>query len=179
LTAAQRLSAPQRLKENHVLDGFDCGKDALNHWLRSHAMANQKADYTKVMVVSCGMAVIGYYGLSMSSVHRDEVPKKIKQHPAPVDIPCLLIGQLAVDHRWRGQGVGVGLLKDALIRAVDVADKAGTRAIVVNALDDEAGEFWLKMGFLPAKGDSQTFFRKIEDVRATLAAAIRQMAATP
>jgi predicted N-acetyltransferase YhbS len=172
LNGAHRLSAPQKLKDTHLLDGFDCGKDALNRWLRTHALANQKADYTQVMVVTHEDRVVGFYGLSMSSVHRDNLPKKIKAHPAPKDIPCLLLGQLAVDARWRGQGIGVGLLKDALTRAVSVADQAGMRAVVVNALDTEAAEFWAAVGFTAARGDPQTFFKSIDDIRLTLAASI-------
>lgn len=172
MNVAAGLSAPQKLNDAHVLVGFDCGKEALNHWLRTHALANQKADYTQVMVVANGIDVVGFYGLSMSSVHRDDVPKKIKPHPAPKDIPCLLLGQLAVDARWRGKGVGAGLLKDALIRAISIADQAGMRAVVVNALDEDAGKYWASVGFSAAKGDPQTFFRSIDDIRATLAASM-------
>lgn len=172
MNVAAGLSQPQKLNETHVLAGFDCGKEALNRWLRVHALANQKSDYTQVMVVTNGADVVGFYGLSMSSVHRDDVPKKIKPHPAPRDIPCLLLGQLAVDSRWGGKGIGSGLLKDALIRAIGIADHAGMRAVVVNALDEEAGKFWAGMGFIAAKGDPQTFFRSIEDIRATLAEAM-------
>ena len=172
MNVAARLSPPQKLNETHVLTGFDCGKEALNQWLRVHALANQKADYTQVMVVTSGADVVGFYGLSMSSVHRDDAPKKIKPHPAPRDIPCLLLGQFAVDTRWSGKGIGAGLLKDALTRAIRIADQAGMRALVVNAVDEEAGKFWASKGFIAAKGDPQTLFRSIEDIRATLAASL-------
>ena len=104
MNIAAWLSPPQQLNEIHTLAGFDCGKEALNQWLRVRALVNQKAEYTKVMVVANGVDVVGFYGLSMSSVHRDDAPKKIKPHPAPKDIPCLLLGQLAVDIRWGNKG---------------------------------------------------------------------------
>ena len=173
MNGAVGLSAPQNLNDTHVLDGFDCGKEALNHWLRTYALANQKTNYTKVMVVTQGLDVVGFYGLSMSSVHRDDVPKRIKSHPAPQDIPCLLLGQLAVDTRWHRQGVAAGLVKDALTRAINAADQVGSRAVVVNALGEEAGKFWLAMGFITSKADPQTFSRSMDDVRATLAAAMQ------
>lgn len=172
MSAVGGLSQPQKLNEAHGLIGFDCGKEALNRWLRDHALANQKANYTQVMVITCGANVVGFYGLAMSSVHRNDAPRKIKPHPAPRDIPCLLLGQLAVDKRWRGKGIGLGLLKDALTRAVHVADQAGMRAVMVNALDEDAGGFWASMGFIAAAGDPQTWFRSIEDIRASLAAAL-------
>lgn len=172
MNAAVTLSAPQKLTDAHVLDGFNCGKEALNRWLRTHALANQKANYTQVMVVTKGADVVGFYGLSMSSVHRDDVPKKIKPHPAPKDIPCLLLGQLAVDLRCQGQGIGAGLLKDALTRGVNIAGQAGMRAVVVNALDEDARKYWASVGFIPSKGDPQTFFRSIDDIQTTLAASM-------
>ncbi len=160
------------MNEAHVLDQFDCGKQALNRRLRTHALANQKADYTKVMVVVHDQQVVGYYGLSLSSVQREGIPKKLCSYPAPSPIPCLLLGQLAVDRRWHGKGIGIALLRDALIRAVKIAENAGTRAVVVHALDEAAGQFWTKVGFLATPHDSQTFFRTIGDIRATLAASL-------
>lgn len=171
MNTAAWLSSPQQLNEVHTLAGFDCGKEALNRWLRVRALANQKAEYKKVMVVANGVDVIGFYGLSLSSVHRDDAAKKVRPHPAPKDIPCLLLGQLAVDIRWGNKGIGSALLKDALIRAVNIADQAGMRAVVVNALDEDAGKFWIGKGFIGTQKDPQTFFRSIQDIRATLAMA--------
>lgn len=171
MSSPKGLSRPRLLDETHVVDGFDCGKEALNRWLRQHALANQKANYTKVMVVASGVDVVGFYGLAMSSVHRGDAPKKIRPRPAPKEIPCLLLGQLAVDRRWHGRGIGMGLLKDALIRATRIAGEAGMRAVVVNALDEDAGKFWTGAGFIATRDDPQTYFRSIEDIRATLAEA--------
>lgn len=173
MSPVPRLTTPQTLNDGHVLDRFDCGREAMNHWLRTHALANQKADYTKVMVVAHDREVVGYYGLSLSSVQREDVPKKLRSHPAPNPIPCLLLGQLAVHRQWHGKGIGTALLKDALIRAVKIAENAGTRAVVVNALDETAGQFWTRVGFLATSHDPQTLFRKMADIRTTLAASLR------
>jgi len=47
----------------------------------------------------------------------------------------------------------------------------GGRALVVNALDGEAAEFWRRRGFLPSKDDPLTLFRSLPDIMASLAAA--------
>lgn len=172
LNVALGLSPPQKLQPIHILDGFDCGKEALNAWLQDHALKNQNDGYTQVMVVVDGLNVVAFYALAMSSVQREHVPRRIKAHPAPKEIPCVLLGQFAVDTRWCGKGIGRGLLKDALIRAVRMADEIGTRAVVVNALDEGAGKFWAQMGFIALRNDSQTYFRSIQDIRATLAVAV-------
>jgi predicted N-acetyltransferase YhbS len=179
LSRVAKLGTPQALNDGHVLDQFDSGREALNQWLRTRALANQKADYTRVIVVTHLQEVVGYYGLSLSSVQRGDLPRKLRSHPAPNPIPCLLLGQLAVDRRWQGKGIGIALLKDALIRAVKIAEHAGTRAVVVNALDEAAAQFWTRVGFLATPHDSQTFFRTIADIRASLAASLVEPPAHP
>lgn len=168
------LSAPHPLRGDDDLAGFDCGKPALNRWLRSRARANQHADYTQVIVVTNELSVVGYYGLSLSSVHRGDAPRRVSQHPASREIPCLLLGQLAVDVRWKGHGIGTGLLRDALIRALTVAEHVGTRAVVVNALDSDAAAFWKHAGFIAVAKNPSSWFRTIADIRATLDHIIRE-----
>ena len=65
---------------------------------------------------------------------------------APDPIPVVLLGRLAVDHREQGQGIGPGLLKDALRRAYEGAEIIGGRAILVHASDEEAASFYRKYG---------------------------------
>ncbi|RWQ62562.1 GNAT family N-acetyltransferase, partial [Mesorhizobium sp.] len=83
--------------------------------------------------------------------------------------PCLLIGQLAVDHRYAGQGVGSGLVKDALHRCVAGADIVGGRAVVVRAIDAEAERYWQSWGFIPARDNPSVLMRSIQDVSLWLA----------
>jgi GNAT superfamily N-acetyltransferase len=86
-------------------------------------------------------------------------------------VPCLLLGQLATDHRWAGRGIGTGLLKDALERCVTAATLIGGRALMVNAIDDDAAAFWRRRGFIPSKDNALMLFRPIADIAASLAEA--------
>jgi GNAT superfamily N-acetyltransferase len=81
----------------------------------------------------------------------------------------LLLGQLATDLRWAGKGIGTGLLKHALERCVAAAELIGGRALVVNAVDDEAAAFWRRRGFISSKDDPFLLFRSIADIAASLA----------
>jgi len=82
-----------------------------------------------------------------------------------------LLGQLATDEAWAGRGIGTSLLRHALMRSVAGARLIGGRALVVNALDKEAAEFWRRRGFLPSKDDPLVLFRSIPDIAASLDAA--------
>ena len=77
----------------------------------------------------------------------------------------LLLARLAVgDTGERGQGLGAGLLKDALLRTVQAAEIAGLRAMLAHAKDDAAKAFYEKFGFEPSPIDAYHLFLKISDI---------------
>jgi len=123
------------------------------------------------MVIHDGGRVVGYYGLAPTAIIPSTMPKSVKTGQPPNPVPCLLLGQLAIDEAWAGNGIGTGLLRHALIRSVVGARLIGGRALVVNALDKEAAEFWRRRGFLPSKDDPLTLFRPFPDIVASLKAA--------
>jgi GNAT superfamily N-acetyltransferase len=164
------ISAPEPLSEAHDLSQFSCGKPSLDNWLRNRALSNPKKGFTAVMVVHDMGRVVGYYGLAPTAVVPTTLPRSIRTGQSPDPLPCLLLGQLATDAVWRGQGIGTGLLKHALQRCVEGATLIGGRALIVNAVDEEAAEFWQRRGFLPSKGDPMVLARSILDIAASLEA---------
>jgi predicted N-acetyltransferase YhbS len=58
-----------------------------------------------------------------------------------------LLGRLAVSVDRHGQGIGGLLLVDALRRVVGVATQVGISAILVDAKDRKATEFYEHFGF--------------------------------
>lgn len=60
-----------------------------------------------------------------------------------------MVVHLAVDRRYRGQGVGQLLLLDALDRCLAVRHDIGALFVVVEAKDDAARAFYEHHGFLP------------------------------
>ena len=84
---------------SHDLEGFESGKSALDDWLKTFARANQRQDFTRVMVIHEDGKVIGYYGLAPSAIDPSAAPRRVRTGRPPDPIPCLLIGQLAVDRR--------------------------------------------------------------------------------
>ena len=160
------LSAPEPLTAVHDLTQFSCGKPPLDHWLKSRALANQQKGFTAV-VHEAGR-VAGYYGLAPTAVAPDLLTRALRTGQPPDPIPCLLLGQLCTDRAWAGRGVGTGLLKHALGRCVQAASLVGGRALIVNALDEKAGAFWRRRGFLPSRDDALLLFRSIADIAASI-----------
>lgn len=165
------LSAPEPLTAAHDLQPFSCGKPALDHWLKHRALSNHQRGFTAVMVVHEAGRVVGYYGLAPTAIVPARLPRGVRTGQPPDPLPCLLIGQLACDTGWAGQGIGSGLLKHALSRCVAAAGLIGGRALLVRALDDAAAAFWQHHGFLPSLDDGLTLFRPMADIAAAVAAA--------
>jgi len=113
--------------------------------------------------------VVVYYTLAYGSVACDEAPPSIRAGLARYPIPVILLARLAVDVTERRQGLGAGLLKDALIRTLQAAEIAGLRAMLVHAKDDDAKAFYEKFGFEPSPIDAHHLFLKISDIKASLA----------
>ena len=165
------ISTPEPLNEEHDLSQFNCGKSSLDNWLRKRALSNHQKGFTAVMVVHDAGRVVGYYGLAPTAIVPTTMPRSIRTGQPPDPVPCLLLGQLATDTEWIGHGIGTGLLKHALERCIDAAKLIGGRALVVNAVDEEAAEFWKRRGFMPSKDDPMILFRSIADIAASQAAA--------
>ncbi len=169
--AEQPLFAPELLHAGHDVSQFSCGKPSLDHWLKTWALANQQKGFTVVMVVRVQDRVVGYYGLAPTAIVPASLPRAIRTGQPPNPMPCILLGQLATDTAWVGRGIGIGLVNHALARSVNGAALIGGRALIVNAIDDEAAAFWRRRGFMPSKDDVLVLFRSISDIAASLEAA--------
>jgi len=165
------ISAPEPLSEQHDVSAFSCGHAALDRWLQTRALSNQQRGFTAVVVVHVAGRVIGFYGLSPTAVLPAQLPRAIRTGQPPDPVPCLLLGQLATDVGWAGQGVGTGLVKHALQRSVAAARLVGGRALVVHAVDAAAAAFWSRRGFVPSRDDPLVLFRSMADIAASLTAA--------
>ena len=166
--AEGKISAPELLSASHDVSRFSCGKPSLDHWLKARALSNQQKGFTVVMVVQVAGRVVGYYGLAPTAIVPAALSRAIRTGQPPNPMPCILLGQLATDTAWAGQGIGIGLLNHALARSVNGAALIGGRALMVNAIDDEAAAFWRRRGFMPSKDNALVLFRSIGDIAASL-----------
>lgn len=162
------VSTPETITALHLVEDFDCGKPSLNYWLVSRALRNQRENFTAVRVVHDDMKVVGYYGLAPTAVTPALLPRSIRTGQPPDPVPCILLGQLAVDHRHGKQGIGTGLVRHALTRTVQAAGLIGGAALIVNAIDEEAVNYWKAWGFVVTKDDPLVLCRSIAKIRASL-----------
>ena len=74
--------------------------------------------------------------------------------------------QEAVDREWQGHGLGAGLLKHFLLKAVEVAQVTGVRLLLVHAKSPEAAAFYQRYGFASSPIDDLTLMLLMKDLRA-------------
>ena len=149
------------LKNSHDKKGFDCGNPMLNNYIWQQAKQDVKRDLSACFVLtdSLDLKVIGYYTLSSNSIPKDDFPDHLikKMPPSYVNLPTILLGRLAIDSRFKGNGYGELILIDALNRCVEISQNLGTLAVVVDPIDDKATNFYLKYGFIELRGTGKMF----------------------
>ena len=154
----------EKLRREHLLDDFDCGKEDLNRLLKRQAWNNQQAHSTQTYVVAKELRVRGYYSLSAGSITHDQATERVKKGLARHPIPVILLARLAVEVSAHGKGVGSALLKDALLRAAHAADTIGARALLVHAKDDGAKAFYEHFTFEASPSDSYHLLLIMKDL---------------
>jgi GNAT superfamily N-acetyltransferase len=86
------------------------------------------------------------------------LPKKhARRLPHHDVLPAVLLGRLAVDESMRRRGLGADLLLHALKLALEIGEKVAVYAVEVQAIDDEARDFYQRYGFLSLDQDRHLF----------------------
>lgn len=157
----------RRLDKDHDRSAFDCGQSMLNAWLRDRAGQYDRRGLSRTFVATRPneAIVLGYYAIAAHRVIRDVLPDADVRGLPRLDIPVVLIGQLAVDRSTQGKGLGASLLVDALRRSLQISEQVGIRAVEVDAFDQVAHNFYLKFGFRSLLDDPRHLFLPIHEIR--------------
>ncbi len=140
------LCAPTLLSSEHKTDHFSCGVTSLDDWLKRRARANLISGASRTYVASENLKVAAYYCLASGALALSDAPGPLKRN-MPDPIPMVILGRLAVDQGWQGKGLGVALLKDAVLRTREAAGILGVRGLLAQAISDEAKAFYESYGF--------------------------------
>jgi len=143
----------ERLTRAHDRNAFDCGEEALNNYIQRLALQNDERSIGRTFVAAeAGSSrILGYYTLATGKITFESIPdnKKLPRMP----IPMVLLGRWAVDNGSKGSGLGKFLLLHALWRSQQIASHAGVYAVEVDALHEQAAQFYQKYGFTPLLDD--------------------------
>lgn len=163
----------ERLSTAHDRTRFECGVPALNDYIRRQARQDMERAAATVYVLvphSDANEIAGFYTLSSTAVKLDtwpaEVVRKLPRYPLT---PATLLGRLAVDVAYRGQGLGERLLVDALGRSLEASRSVASVAVIVDAKDAAGAEFYRRYGFKPFPEQPLRLFIAMQTVAALVA----------
>jgi GNAT superfamily N-acetyltransferase len=158
----------EKLRRDHVLEDFDCGKEPLNRFLIRNALQSQQANASQTYLLITADRVIGYHTLVVGEVALAAAPERLKKGLARHPVPIMLLARLAVSQDYQGRGIGQALLKDALLRTLQAADIAGIRAFAVHAKDNVARTFYEHFNFIASPSDPMHVFLLLKDIKALI-----------
>jgi GNAT superfamily N-acetyltransferase len=164
---AADISAPQHLSAEDDLSAFDSGVPDLDEWLRRRAAGNEATGASRTYVVRAAGRVVGYYALAAGGVAQATATGRVRRN-MPDPVPVMVLGRLAVDRNYQGRGIAKGLLRDAILRTLQVARMAGIRALLVHAISPEAKRFYEHCGFLASSVDPMTLMITVADAERAL-----------
>lgn len=136
------------LDPSHKKASFSCEEQSLTDYLRKQARRDVERKVALCFVQSDENGTIkGYYTLSADSIDRALLPEELKKMPYK-NLPVTLLGRLARDSRFKGQGIGELLLADALKRAYQASLEVASFAVVTDPINEKARKFYERFGFI-------------------------------
>ena len=155
-------------KHKPLRAAFRCGVEPLDRYLKQQATQDAKRRAAvPYVLVSHDNYIAGYYTLSSDNIRVDDLPPELVKQlnlPRYPVMGATLIGRLARDLAFRGKGIGEILLIDALKVALATSEKIASAAVVVDAKDDHATNFYSGFGFMPFPDSVKRLFLPMQTV---------------
>jgi GNAT superfamily N-acetyltransferase len=140
------------INKKHDREAFDCGEEALNKFVRLYARKSHELGGAKTFLAiddSDKKTILGFYSLSPSSVKYSQTPDIIRRGLAHHDVPGFRLARLAVDRRFKGQGIGGQLLLAAGRRCLLASAEVGGVVLVIDAKNERVAGWYASYGAVP------------------------------
>lgn len=155
------------LNNEHRKTIFSCGIEPLDRYLIQLAGqdARRHLSATYVLTAADSKIILGYYTLSSSSIELSSLPEEmVKKLPRYPTLPATLLGRLAIDQKYQGEKLGELLLIDALKRSSKLSDEIALMAVIVEAKNEKARQFYLRFEFIQFSESKNQLFLPISTI---------------
>lgn len=121
----------------------------MDRYLKEQATQDVRRRFAACYVaLSAVNRVVGYYTLSSADLSLGDLPEEMtRKLPRYPNVPAVLLGRLAVDQEFQGQGLGPTLLADAIKRIK--RSEIASYGLLVSAKDEKAKSFYQHHSFIP------------------------------
>jgi ribosomal protein S18 acetylase RimI-like enzyme len=161
------------LTKLHDRDGFDCGSEPLNLFLKQTARQHAERGISRTFVLvdegaSASKPVIGFFSLNLCQIKSESLsPPEAKKLPR--DVSGIRLGRLAVAKAYQRQGIGKILLVAAMGKFIEIFNAAGGIGLFVDAKDQEARRYYEQFGFIALPSNELELFLPVRTIQDALA----------
>lgn len=157
----------------HDRDGFDCGSEPLNLFLKQTARQHASRGVSRTFVLvdevaSAPKPIIGFFTLNLCQVRSDALPP-VEARKLPHNVAGVRLGRLAVSQRYHGRGLGKILLVAAMKKFLEIFSMAGGVGLFVDAKDHDAKAFYEHFGFISLPSNELQLFLPVATIQEALA----------
>jgi GNAT superfamily N-acetyltransferase len=156
------------LARSHDRDGFDCGSEPLNLFLKQTARQHAERGISRTFVLvndasSPPVPVLGFFSLNLCQIKSETLPQAEAKR-LPRDVGGVRLGRLAVDLEHQGEGLGKMLLLGAMGKFMEIYRTAGGIGLFVDAKDANARQYYETFGFVPIPPDDLELFLPVKTI---------------
>lgn len=157
---------------NHDRSAFSCGHPALDHYIREQASQDVKRGLASVFVITAKddpLTILAYSTLSSRELKLEELPPEMTKKAGKYGyVGVTLLGRMAVAENCKGTGLRVLTLINALDKSLAASKNVASWAVFVEAIDDNAANFYRKYGFIELPEDKHRLFLPMKTIARSL-----------
>ena len=157
------------LAKVHDREGFDCGSEPLNLFLKQTARQHAERGISRTFVLvdeaaAAPKPIVGFFSLNICQIKPESLaPQEAKKLPR--DVAGVRLGRLAVAKVHQRQGIGKTLLVAAMGKFMEIFNSAGGIGLFVDAKDQDAKLYYEQFGFVPMPSNELELFLPVKTIQ--------------
>jgi ribosomal protein S18 acetylase RimI-like enzyme len=160
------------LTKSHDRDGFDCGSEPLNLFLKQTARQHAERGISRTFVLvdedaSAPKPIVAFFSLNLCQIKSESLSAD-EAKKLPRDVSGVRLGRLAVAKAYQRQGVGKTLLVAAMGKFIEIFNTAGGVGLFVDAKDQEAKRYYEQFGFVALPSNELELFLPVKTIQGAL-----------
>lgn len=161
------------LAKSHKREGFDCGSEPLNLFLKQTARQHAERGISRTFVLvdeaaAAPKPIAGFFSLNLCQIKSASLTAP-EARKLPRDVAGVRLGRLAVAKASQRQGIGKTLLVAAMGKFIEIFNTAGGIGLFVDAKDQAAKRYYKQFGFVALPSNELELFLPVKTIQEALA----------